>query len=199
MWVMTTKGFYSVVETKDGKAMVRGRARADLEALVAALVSDAPVLETMNADYPFRVIVPKDEWARFLSDEAKAIDYTNFKSEVTKRQGRVRHDVYMRIWSALHGIEDPRPARTAWSYTKPELRGQVSLEFDDVPPINLTDEGDALLEKCACDHRLADHGDDDWLDHFDAPPHALGECTPDCPTDLCQIPDCLCDKFTELV
>lgn len=101
MWLMTPNGFYSTVITDDGKAMVRGRWKEDLEAFVRLSGTDSPVLETLHADYPFRVIVDSQTWAEFVRSEAAAIDYRNFKSEVTRRQGRDRHDVYMDVWSAI--------------------------------------------------------------------------------------------------
>lgn len=107
MWVMTTRGFYSTVATDDGRAMVRGRARADLEHFLEATGAEAELIETMHADYPFRVIVDHDVWAGFLRAEGAAIDYRNFKAEVTRRQGGRRHDVYLKVWQALHGIEEP--------------------------------------------------------------------------------------------
>lgn len=203
MWVMTTKGFYSVVETKDGKAMVRGRDKADLEALVEALKSSAPVLETKHADYPFRVILPKSEWARFLSNEANGLNYSNFKSEVTKKQGNLRHDVYMRVWSALHGIEEKRQRWASWTYTKPQVPGQTSLmpeptyEYDPIQDDSPQLLEDALLDKCECDHRMVDHGDEAWLDHFDTRPHDMDDCAESCPTDECQVDGCQCEKFRE--
>ncbi|MFM7719163.1 MAG: hypothetical protein ACKO8G_06730 [Actinomycetota bacterium] len=108
MWVMTTTGFYSTVLTDDGRAMVRGRDRGDLERFVSATGGEAALKETPHADYPYRVIVEPEVWAEFLRRQAEAIDYRNFKDAVTRRQGRDRHDVYLRVWTALRGIESPR-------------------------------------------------------------------------------------------
>lgn len=205
MWVMTTKGFYSVVETKDGMAMVRTRDRADLEALVDATGTAAPILETSHADYPFRVIVTKEEWARFVYDEARAIDYSNFKAAVTKRQGGLRHDVYMRVWSALHGIEERRhdrwekkPRRGSWDRPTDKW-DQIPLPLVEVDPFRDDAPGmdELLLEQCECDHRLADHGDETWIDHFDSPQHLPDDCADECPKDECQVDGCLCGGFTE--
>lgn len=38
--------------------------------------------------------------------EVEALSYTNFKSHVTKTQGRERQDAYMRVWSVLRGMKD---------------------------------------------------------------------------------------------
>lgn len=37
-----------------------------------------------------------------------AIDYTNFKDSVKDRQGVERANVYLRVWSAVHGIATRR-------------------------------------------------------------------------------------------
>lgn len=103
---MTTRGFYSTVLSREGLAMVRARAREDLEAFLAATGSDADILATEGSDYPFRVIVGKDVWAGFLRSEAEGIDYRNFKDAVTARQGRRRHDVYLKVWSALLALQE---------------------------------------------------------------------------------------------
>lgn len=107
MWVMTTTGFYSTVLTDDGRAMVRGRDRGDLERFVSATGGEVSILQTPHADYPFRAIVEPGVWAEFLRRQAEAIDYRNFKDAVTRRQGSDRHDVYLRVWQALRGIEGP--------------------------------------------------------------------------------------------
>lgn len=62
MWLMTTRGFYSVVEHRDDaeRLIVRARCRGDIEAL-AGLVSGVPV-ELASADYAWRVEVTRSEW-----------------------------------------------------------------------------------------------------------------------------------------
>lgn len=113
MWVMTQDGFYSVVaydpSRTDGHpvegedlVVVRARAREDLE--VFGKVAD--IIDSPTADYPFRVVIERTEWQAYLERAADEIDYTNFKSRVSKRQGHRRHDVYMKVWGALHGITD---------------------------------------------------------------------------------------------
>lgn len=106
MWIITTTGFYSCVATPDGDAMVRGRVYDDLAVLAERLPSRPEVLETLHADYPFRVIVPMDEWAEFVADEARAIDYPNFKNAVDVRQGVTRHSIYAGVWVVLRRLEN---------------------------------------------------------------------------------------------
>ena len=111
MWLITTTGFYSVVQKpwdrKLGTLTVRARARADLEALRAdSLPERGEGLEDVNADYRFRAQAPKAAVARAAQAQVSAIDYDNFKSAVGKRQGRERAHIYLDVWGALRQIQD---------------------------------------------------------------------------------------------
>lgn len=105
MWLMTTDGFFSAVQDRDepGSVLVRARVRGDLEQLAETL--DTTVLETPDADYPFRVRVSKADWGGYVASCAEGIDYDNFKNAVGARQGHDRADVYLDIWSALRRLQ----------------------------------------------------------------------------------------------
>lgn len=115
MWLCTTTGFYSAVAHKNEKDLlvVRSRVLQDSEALAAwtnlrRLGEDPEVVEVVayqQSDYPWRVIIRRTEWAAFVAAEATSIDYTNYKNAVTAKQGRERHDIYSRVWSALLALE----------------------------------------------------------------------------------------------
>lgn len=111
MWIMTPRGFFSVVH-KDGSPdevlTVRARARQDLEGLGDLLPVEPYALQ--YSDYPWRIEVTRDEWTYCLAMMAAEIDYGNFKNEVTKRQGPERSAVYSRVWGALLALE-PREAK----------------------------------------------------------------------------------------
>lgn len=113
MWIATEHGFYSAVENRDNKktVLVRARVKNDLEHLVAALRLKNPVLSTPNADYPFRVVVNKKDWGRFLADAGNAIDYPNFKTRVGQHD-RHRADVYHDVWADLMKLENGH--RRSW-------------------------------------------------------------------------------------
>lgn len=111
MWLITTTGFYSVVQKpwdrKLGTLTVRARAKTDLEALRAdSLPELGEVLEDADADYRFRAQAPKAAVARAAQAQVSAIDYDNFKSAVGKRQGRERAHIYLDVWGALRQIQD---------------------------------------------------------------------------------------------
>ena len=108
MWLITPEGFFSAVEKPgdraDGMLTVRTRNRDDIKAL-KRYFPDAKPYRVRYSDYEWRNRVAKDEWAQAVARMALEIDYSNFKNEVTRRQGRERHDIYSRVWSVLLGLE----------------------------------------------------------------------------------------------
>jgi hypothetical protein len=102
MWVVTTRGFYSVVAHRDDPEMVlvRVRAREDLEAL-DELIGPLEILTTPERDYGFRATVPRERWSQALVLLASEIDYPNFKNAVAAKQGHERAVTYHRVWSDL--------------------------------------------------------------------------------------------------
>jgi len=110
MWLVTDRGFYSVVDKGDreGYLCVRGRVREDIEALfeLDSLAGYAgEVIETDNSDYRYRVYVKREDWVAAAADLAGQIDYDNFKSEVARRQGRERAHTYLGVWQALFELQ----------------------------------------------------------------------------------------------
>jgi hypothetical protein len=110
MWLVTDRGFYSVVDKGDreGYLCVRARVGDDLAKLfeIESLAGYAgEVIETDNSDYRFRVYVTREDWVAASADLARQIDYPNFKSAVEDRQGRARADIYMKVWSALARLQ----------------------------------------------------------------------------------------------
>lgn len=102
MWLVTARGFYSVVEDLDGRErlLVRARVRRDLEAL-ADLIPGLAVEETPERDYRFRASVTREAWAAAAVELAREIDYPNFKNEVARRQGGERAHLYAEVWVSL--------------------------------------------------------------------------------------------------
>ena len=117
MWLITTRGFFSVVQHRDDKEMVLIRARAleDLESLceLAGEVlddaaksgfSDDAIIEIDDADYRYRLITDADSWAEVVSALTAEVTYSNFKSAVTERDPDRAH-VYMDVWADLLQIQ----------------------------------------------------------------------------------------------
>lgn len=107
MWLVTTRGFYSVVADhhEDGHVLVRARVREDLEAL-ADLIPGLDVEETPERDYRFRASVPRELWAAAAVALADEIDYPNFKNAVAERQGSERAGTYGRVWWTLLDLQE---------------------------------------------------------------------------------------------
>ena len=100
MWVFTVDGFFSAVEAKGGGLMIRARFRSDLEHLIKRGMADK-IVDTPQADYPFRVIVTKKAWAKYMADSAMAIDYPNFKGKALARASWDRSERYHRVWADM--------------------------------------------------------------------------------------------------
>jgi hypothetical protein len=113
MWLITTTGFYSVVEKpwdRDGGTLtVRARAIKDLEALRSLFMPElGPIKEDGTADYRFRAQAPRAAVARAFQAQVAEINYDNFKSAVSSRQGGSRANVYHDVWDALYRIQKNR-------------------------------------------------------------------------------------------
>jgi hypothetical protein len=107
MWLVTTRGFYSVVEHRSNpeRLIVRARRREDLKAL-AELIPDLEVFSDRRADYRWRAVVDRSEWVVALALLAGEIDYPNFKNAVAKRQGSDRTHRYSEVWQILYGLQE---------------------------------------------------------------------------------------------
>lgn len=103
MWIMTTYGFFSIVDHGEGGLTVRAR---DKESLVemGKLVKIGPIDENSDRDYVYRTVVAPEELATWLCAEMASIDYPNFKDAVKARGGKRAHTLaqyFGRIWDVL--------------------------------------------------------------------------------------------------
>lgn len=108
MWIFCKLGFFSAVQHRDktDTLLVRGRFGGDLERLLDSLspeerASCSPVTETPDADYLYRLEMPKRVFAKAVGEIAGEIDYGNFKSSVHEGYGSPRDAAYMGCWSEL--------------------------------------------------------------------------------------------------
>ena len=108
MWVFTNTGFVSAVSTGTD-LMVRSRDRESLEPLVESAKTE--IISTPSNDYPYRTIVSHEIFSRWVSHMATNISYRNFKSEVGATRGYDFAHPLMKVWSAMHEVED-KEART---------------------------------------------------------------------------------------
>ena len=105
MWIFTPSGFVSAVkDSGEGKIVVRARDRASLESISSRF--NSPIKPTPLADYPYRVLLGHDQFVDWVSNQAGAIDYRNFKSEVAITRGSKFSSALSRVWSTMHQVED---------------------------------------------------------------------------------------------
>jgi len=104
MWVMTTRGFYSVVQHRDDptKVMIRARCREDVDA-IAALIPDAEPFQTDYSDYAWRIVTSASNWIGALTTIALAVDYDNFKNAVKSPKHK---NAYLDVWSTMLRLDD---------------------------------------------------------------------------------------------
>lgn len=110
MWMVTNRGFFSIVDKGDREDFlcVRARVREDLGNLVKLEPLKAyagEIQESDLGDYRYRVYVSRDDWIMAAALLAEEIDYANFKDEVARKQGYDRARTYMRVWSALFDLQ----------------------------------------------------------------------------------------------
>jgi hypothetical protein len=88
--------------------MVRARVRESLEPIAESAKTE--ILASPQNDYPYRVIVTHEFFAKWVAHMASGITYKNFKSEVAATRGSEFAHPLMKVWSAMHEVED-RTAR----------------------------------------------------------------------------------------
>ncbi len=109
MWIMTNKGFISVVRTPDCGAdelLVRARRAGEIEAIFppgskwhGATLPAYRVQHSPRNDYRFRAKLPAHAVGMVLAEQVAAINYGNFKDSTKDHD---LHDAYARIWSVMH-------------------------------------------------------------------------------------------------
>lgn len=103
MWIFTTLGFFSVVAHRDkpDRLCVRARNKLDITALRIKLGKPRPkIIETPEADYPFRMIVNRERFAGAMSNLVRDTLYDNFKNQIYK-QDPDREATYHDVWTIL--------------------------------------------------------------------------------------------------
>lgn len=116
MWLLTTCGFFSIVQKpEDGAAdtlTVRARVAADLDALRQRYLPDMePTRISVHSDYRYRARVPRAAFSQAMVRIVEDLTYGNFKHAVAVHQGRARADLYHDVWDVLYGLQhrDGRP------------------------------------------------------------------------------------------
>lgn len=118
MWIFTLDGFFSAVQKPEDvpgdKISVRVRAREDLVRLMERLKIRSKIIATPQADYPYRIVIGRDVWTRYVELMAQELTYPNFKQENKKIHGpgAVRIHAMYEVWQTMQAIEAvPWPRR----------------------------------------------------------------------------------------
>lgn len=110
MWLITSIGFFSVVQKpgdkQNGTLTVRSRVRCDLAGLKQHYLPGlGPIQESLDTDYRFRAVAPRAEVSAAMARMIEDLDYGNFKSEVAKKQGPKRASLYHQVWDVLYQLQ----------------------------------------------------------------------------------------------
>jgi hypothetical protein len=82
MWIFTKDGFFSISVTPfcgPGEVAVRARRREHLENLMARHNVQSEILVFKEADYRFRIQIPREQWGQIMHEEGNGVDYESFK------------------------------------------------------------------------------------------------------------------------
>jgi hypothetical protein len=109
MWIFTRDGFFSVAATKfcaPGEVAVRARKKEHLTDLLARHGLKADILSFANADYRYRVQIPREEWGKVLQAEALSIDYHSFKDAMSETDASADYlRAMFATWANVHKIQ----------------------------------------------------------------------------------------------
>ena len=116
MWIFTNRGFLSIVEDKDDphRLLVRARYKGDIEAHFSWRTFDTSqlnVVETSEADYRFRVSLPRETVSAQIHSFVNGIDYPNFKDSCHFNSGDstvdgVKNRSLFRVWDTMKCSQD---------------------------------------------------------------------------------------------
>ncbi len=104
MWLFTNTGFVSAVS--NGKdLMVRARDKESLEPLME--ITKQEITHTPQNDYPYRLVISHEIFAKWVAHMATGITYKNFKSEVAATRGDDFAHPLTKVWRVMHVVEGP--------------------------------------------------------------------------------------------
>ena len=114
MWLMTTFGFFSIIQERpdDTLLTIRGSARGELEALRDRyLPSLGGIEEDPETDHKFRACASREDVAQALSRIAIDIDYASFTEKRKELHGsraaRIQGGLWEVLWELRNGQSGP--------------------------------------------------------------------------------------------
>lgn len=112
MWLITTKGMFSAVQMlpdehgdNENNVLVRTRRVEDMENLLAYINEHfapegepARYFTDANADYFYRVYLPREWYAEFVADEVMEMSYCEHDKDHLSGDDPVRQKAYLAVW-----------------------------------------------------------------------------------------------------
>lgn len=121
MWIATNEGWISVVKRRGtDELLVRARNEAHLICVLLYLQKQPSLEEDrifidLDADYPYRMYVTREEFKRYMNTQINRIEYDNFKASVPdKHYAHALNDVWytMYQWGIPHRPLNSQATRT---------------------------------------------------------------------------------------
>ena len=119
MWLFTRTGFVSVVQkpsdVEAGTLTVRSRdyesldcLREDIYRLYDYDIGQADIVEDLNTDYRYRMVITREEMKRYMVAIVDGIQYENFKNEVTssRSDGEKWKTPLLKMWATSLELGD---------------------------------------------------------------------------------------------
>lgn len=114
MWIFTTGGFVSAVQSKTDSTVlvIRARDRYSLDCLADGVEllgeSPRPAIEVgKGTDYPYRTEVSREAFLAWLNHEVENyLSYTNFKDAAKASLGEPWSKTLSKVWTDSHGFTD---------------------------------------------------------------------------------------------
>ena len=130
MWLCLNDAFLSIVQHKDDPSMLLVRARRfdDLARCFPEEIHEIVTLE--EADYPYRLVMHRHTFTRFVAWAMEDIHYPNFKDSVAP-EDIDRKAFYNKIWKAGYDFGKKAPLEAA--PPKPPPSGVIMLSQPDMP------------------------------------------------------------------
>ncbi len=153
MWIMTTIGFFSIVQKPedkcDNKLTIRSRVKSDLIALRDQYLQNlGPIIAHSGTDYQYRASASRDDISAALQKLTQDIDYDNFKNAVASRQDYNRASLYGKVWSILYNLSEKQgePLISNLKTASDSEKLQKNIRKSPLPNTGLNDNGE-LIDK----------------------------------------------------
>lgn len=109
MWLITTFGYFSIVQKHSdkqaGTLTIRARIRRDLETLKQRYLPNlGPIDDSSGADYPYRAKASRDDVAQAFAKAVLDVQYSNFKAEIACQQGLKRERICSEVWLTMRKL-----------------------------------------------------------------------------------------------